>query len=658
MPELAADSSEYTVLLRSRSGARVRHGYYMDVTDFPDGLGGQVQVRISTRWEDLGLEYPLPRELWMAVRARADSVDAAVNSAANVSSTLAMIISFCVNAVVEPPALHVVFNSTAGMSRREFMEVFVPDETGLPRIGRWIDVESTFAFGQAAFASPEAPRLFRALAQYQAALRYWNTGSRVLVLAHLYIACEVLTKAVQRVNQARLGLTEQEHALLLGVDISQKKWQMMAENFARREYIFEGDRLTYDTARKASNDFEHGIADLGGVRQAAEDVTRELFDLVRSAILSVVPSLDEAICDQIMSKGPVDVSPFYKQVTGYIVSEEPSDPLNLGVAGELFPALRWQSRVAACRLEQEEIVVPPEETFTVQFAPGLRFELRDLAVYGGLNTSSAEAAAPRPSGWAQSWDARQVTAASQGARLVRRDLLASVTPLVNAAAASGAEVGQTHPQILAFHLFGQGIAYFEAARTLITAQRTAEALPLLRGLVTIAARFEQMTAVHGPGLGLMIRLVLDWLGNEILGDASERADDASSGLRQLAADLQLKIPDELPPVETSAIWHSLTAEMQMAKDSAGDSYSIASLHVRPADGSTVGFDTTLRPGPVTDLISSACVIAQLELLKHAASIFGWVTDNQLIDDLLAEAKEMNETSAHADPSPAQPPRSR
>ena len=72
MPELAADSSEYTVLLRSRSGARVRHGYYMDVTDFPDGLGGQVQVRISTRWEDLGLEYPLPRELWMAVRASAD----------------------------------------------------------------------------------------------------------------------------------------------------------------------------------------------------------------------------------------------------------------------------------------------------------------------------------------------------------------------------------------------------------------------------------------------------------------------------------------------------------------------------------------------------------------------------------------------------------
>jgi hypothetical protein len=100
----------------------------------------------------------------MAVRSR-DSVDAAVRSAANAGSVLAMIISFCVNAVVEPPALHVVFNSTAGLSRREFMEVFAPDESGLPRIGRRIDVESIFAFGQAASASPRGATLPGALGQ-------------------------------------------------------------------------------------------------------------------------------------------------------------------------------------------------------------------------------------------------------------------------------------------------------------------------------------------------------------------------------------------------------------------------------------------------------------------------------------------------------------
>jgi hypothetical protein len=404
----------------------VRRGYYIDLSDFPDGLGGQVQVRISTRWEDLGLDYPVPRELWMAIRCAAPGVDAAVRSAANAASALAMIISFCVNAVVEPPALHVVFNSTEGLSRREFMEIFVPDERGLPRMGRWIDVESFFAFGQAAIATPEAPRLFRAMAQYQAALRYWNTGSRVLVLAHLYVACEVLTKAVQRIHQARLGLSEREHARLLGVDVTQGNWRMMAGNFARREYIFEGDKQIYDAARKASDDFEHGKADLGGVRQAADSVTRELFDLVRSAMLSVLPSLDQAVTDQLMSKGPVDVSPLYRQVTGYIVSDGPSDPLNLGAADELFPTLRWRSGVKSCRLEDDNVLFEPEDTFTVQFAPGLNFETRDFAIYGGLNPSPADVTVHRPSGWEQGdWAARQMATGGQTVLPVKRDLLAA-----------------------------------------------------------------------------------------------------------------------------------------------------------------------------------------------------------------------------------------
>ena len=53
------------------------------------------------------------------------------------------------------------------------------------------------------------------------------------------------------------------------MDITQKNWQMMAGYFARREYIFEGDKLIYDAARHASDDFEHGKADLGSVQQAA-----------------------------------------------------------------------------------------------------------------------------------------------------------------------------------------------------------------------------------------------------------------------------------------------------------------------------------------------------------------------------------------------------
>ena len=147
MSRMSVGDAEYTVVLRSRSGAWVRPGFYIDLADFPDGLGGRVQLRVSTRWEDAGLQHPLPRELWMAIRSSALSIDAAVRSAANAASVIAAIISFCVNAVVEPPELHVAFNSTAGLSRREFIEVFLSDQTGHPGFGRWIDVDSLFAFG-------------------------------------------------------------------------------------------------------------------------------------------------------------------------------------------------------------------------------------------------------------------------------------------------------------------------------------------------------------------------------------------------------------------------------------------------------------------------------------------------------------------------------
>lgn len=129
-----------------------------------------------------------------------------------------VLVSFCVDAVVDPPGIHIAFNSSPGLSRRDFMEVLRRDETGHPRMARWIEAQHLFSFGMAALRSPHGVRLLRALAQYQVALRYWNAGSRVLALAHLYITCEVLTKAVQRFHQGRLGLTEKEHAQLLGVD--------------------------------------------------------------------------------------------------------------------------------------------------------------------------------------------------------------------------------------------------------------------------------------------------------------------------------------------------------------------------------------------------------------------------------------------------------
>ena len=45
------------------------------------------------------------------------------------------------------------------------------------------------------------------------------------------------------------------------------------------------------------------------------------------------------------------------------------------------------------------------------------------------------------------------------------------------------------------------------------------------------------------------------------------------------------------------------------------------------------------------MIASACVIATLNMLKHAATIFDWSLDIATTDELIAKATEINEAAA-------------
>ena len=326
------------------------------------------------------------------------------------------------------------------------------------------------------------------------------------------------------------------------------------------------------------------------------------------------------------------------------------------MAGELFPTLRWQSRIQSFRFEDDKFVFQPEETITVQFAPGLQFEPRDFAIYGGLNPAPPDASASRPPGWGpDSAAAGQITPEGQPFEIKKQDLLARVMPLVDAAAASGTGIAQAFPRPLAFNLFGQGVACFQSAQLLIADSRPVEALPSLYGLVTIAARFEQM--ISDPrALGLVVRLALDGLTEELQGSSPDRIRATTDELLRSAAQAGLPVPGTAPPSESTAIWRSLSAEMFLAQRAVNGSYLIAGLHVRPGNSGSADFHTRLESGPLTDLIKSACVIAQLDLLQHAAPVFAWTVDTSTLENLLAEARQLNDTSAGlASPSGSEDP---
>ena len=165
--------------------------------------------------------------------------------------------------------------------------------------------------------------------------------------------------------------------------------------------------------------------------------------------------------------------------------------------------------------------------------------------------------------------------------------------------------------MMAFNLYTQGIAFFQSAQTLIAGAQPAEALLSLRGLSLIAAHFEQVNDPDGPGLGIVMRTVLDSIREA--GADRQQIEQAQALIRQVAGQGRIIIPDALPAPETTAVYRSILSEMRLAERASDGGYSIADLHVQ-VDGEQLGFHTKRQPDAFTEMIASACVMATLSML--------------------------------------------
>src|ERR1035437_10411604 len=105
--------------------------------------------------------------------------------------------------------------------------------------------------------------------------------------------------------------------------------------------------------------------------------------------------------------------------------------------------------------------------------------------------------------------------------------------------------------MFAFNLFGQGVAFLQSAQTLLNRFQPVEALPALRGLTIIAARFEQMAADDEFGLGIVVRLVIKALDEVAVNNdvAVTRRDELLIEAEQAG----LVVPDKLAGPETGAV---------------------------------------------------------------------------------------------------------
>ncbi len=625
-------------MLRALSSARFlpEEGWELNLAVPHLGLGA-VRIRTFTRWVG-SAEQLMPRELIVEVRGRAVSLDEAIAKFGIIVRPIATMAGFVANGRVGPLEVHLAYDCTPGSTDRPFLEVFVPDEHGPVTEGRIIRQHLMAATCTTFFGlEADSPRISRALRQYELALRDWYLGGEWLALSHLYMAVEALTKAVIRKTIADRGVTEEELAQSLDVvtdDRDRPRWRQMLGERVREQMIFGADSDTYRTAKSASDGLEHGFLELDEIAAHALKCTDKTFHYVRRTIIELL-GLPAAVADELMAIKPKDVQSRRKAIRGRLVGAA-ADP---AAEGELYPRLEWSSSVGSVVREGSTFQFRENDKITVRTNPDVSFQLDGFLVYGRLEEGQAPV---------QMSEEDSLIGPTPEPKSIK--MLAAVTPLVDTATASGVNMRQTMPRMLAFNLFGQGVAFFQSAHTLINDRRPVEALPALRSLAIIASRFEQVTDDSGPGIGIVLRMALE-MPSEI--DAGpELTATYRDQLINSAASAGITIPDELPGPETSAIYSVLNLEMRLARSAVNGTYAAIWPHLKQQDAEHAVFYTQVDPGPFTEMIASACVIAQLELLKHGAKLFGWTIDEPKINDLLDAARELNEVSANPESNAA------
>jgi len=326
-------ASDYIAALRAQSTVRFAPDVHIALTNMP-AYGHLIDVEFFTNWRDEGVGANVPRDLMIEVRTRSTGeFRSIIGMLADFGTAVSSVLSVAANAVIDSPQPWVAYDATPGRSERQFIQMVVSEDQGLPAPVRLVVPQATLNFIMAVMQNPNTSALHRACLHYGEALRYWRHGMDTYCVGQLWIAVEALTKLMRTREAKRAGLASHRSLADLW---SVKRDQIDQET--RRRIIFQGDADTCDAASDVSNGYEHAYGHPGQIRTSARRIRNLTARCVRSAIIDLagVDETDRLILESQTFVEPLGFIDYFVSVQGLLIGTSDT----LATEGERYPRLR------------------------------------------------------------------------------------------------------------------------------------------------------------------------------------------------------------------------------------------------------------------------------------------------------------------------------
>lgn len=220
-PATASRGKRFTVVMRGPAAIVFWENETIRIHKAPTAVG-PVDVTYATRWLDQEEQVRIPGELWIEIVGGGEILEDVLVPYANAGLAALPLLALASNASIQEPDIELGFESTPGISQRDYFQSYLRPESGVVHVGRHVNKEATIAVLSAVTSSLHFERLHRAANQYRLALESWKLGRESMSLAHLWMGLETLTKVKIRKDCSMLGLeSEEELARHLRVELKQ-----------------------------------------------------------------------------------------------------------------------------------------------------------------------------------------------------------------------------------------------------------------------------------------------------------------------------------------------------------------------------------------------------------------------------------------------------